>query len=205
MDLSYFLRSVVIGFSIASVVGPIGMLCIHRTLHKGFTYGFVTGLGAATADALYGSIAAFGLTLVTSFLTHQLYWIHLVGGLFLLYLGIHTILTKPTAQAAKIRSHSFTGTYTSTLFLTITNPQTIISFAAIFAGIGLVSNRHNYIAALLAVCGIFLGSTLWWCVLSGGINLLHGKITQHWFLWINRLSGSIILLFGLFALFSLTA
>ena len=205
MNIALFVRGLLIGFSIAAVVGPIGMLCIQRTLHNGFLYGLVTGMGAATADGLYGSVAGFGLTTLATFLIAQLTWIRLIGGVFLVYLGIRTMLTKPAKRAANAQAHTFFGAYLSTLLLTLTNPLTILSFAAIFAGIGVGggSGKSSLFAALFVVCGVFLGSALWWCLLTGGLSLLRGKFTLRWLLWVNRISGSIILLFGLFALLSL--
>ncbi len=203
MDMSFFVRGLLIGLSIAAFVGPICLLCIHRTLHKDFLYGLVTGLGAATADAVYGGIAAFGLTVIAAFLVSQQAWIHIIGGLFLVYLGIKTALAKPAERAADAQANNFFGAYASTLLLTLTNPQTILSFAAIFAGIGVGGSKSSTLSAILVVCGVFLGSTLWWCLLTGGISLLRGKFTHQWFLWINRISGSVIMLFGLFALLSL--
>jgi threonine/homoserine/homoserine lactone efflux protein len=206
MNIGLFVRGLLIGFSIAAVVGPIGMLCIQRTLHNGFLYGLVTGLGAATADGLYGSVAGFGLTALATFLIAQLTWIRLIGGLFLVYLGIRTMLTQPAQRAANAQAHTFFGAYLSTLLLTLTNPLTILSFAAIFAGIGVGGTgggRSSLLAALLVVCGVFLGSTLWWCLLTGGLSLLRGKFTPRWLLWVNRISGCIILLFGVFAFLSI--
>src|SRR5579863_5952497 len=101
MNIGLFFRGLVIGFSIAAVVGPIGMLCIQRTLHNGFLYGFVTGMGAATADGLYGSVAGFGLTALATFLLAQLTWIRLIGGAFLIYLGIRTMLTRPAEKIGR--------------------------------------------------------------------------------------------------------
>src|SRR5437764_12622183 len=119
MNASFFVRGLLIGFTIAAIVGPIGLLCIQRTLHKGLLYGLVTGLGAATADAMYGSIAAFGLTVITTFLVSQQEWIHLVGGVFLVYLGMKTVLTRPAQQAAEAQAKTFFGAYASTLLLTL--------------------------------------------------------------------------------------
>ncbi len=205
MNVGLFFRGLVIGFSIAAVVGPIGMLCIQRTLHNGFLYGLVTGMGAATADGLYGSVAGFGLTAIATFLVAELVWIRLIGGLFLIYLGIRTILTKPAERAANAQAYTFFGAYLSTFLLTLTNPLTILSFAAIFAGIGVGGGgKSSLLTALLVVCGVFLGSALWWCLLTGGLSLLRGKITARWLLWVNRISGSIILLFGIVALLSLS-
>lgn len=207
MNIGLFVRGLVIGFSIAAVVGPIGMLCIQRTLHNGFRYGLVTGLGAATADGLYGSVAGFGLTAIAAFLVAQLLWIRLIGGLFLLYLGIRIVLTRPAEQAANAQvtpmfTHTFIGAYLSTLLLTLTNPLTILSFAAIFAAIGVGGGKSSLLTALLVVGGVFLGSTLWWCLLTGALSLLRGKFTPRWLLWVNRIVGSIILLFGIVALLS---
>src|SRR5436305_292545 len=107
MDSGFFVRGLLIGFSIAAVVGPICLLCVNRTLRQGFLYGLVTGLGAATADAMYGGIAGFGLTVIATLLVSQQGWIHLVGGLFLVYLGIKTVLSKPTERAARAQANSF--------------------------------------------------------------------------------------------------
>lgn len=203
MSMSFFTRGLLIGLSVAAVVGPIALLCIQRTVDRGYLYGLITGLGTATADALYGSIAAFGLTMITSFLISQQHWIHLIGGLFLVYLGCKTLLTRPAEKAAHLKTHKFLTAYTSTLLLTLTNPQTILSFLAIFAGLGLGSGGSNLFSALSVVAGVFLGSALWWCLLAGGISLLRSRFNTHWLLWINRCSGLIILIFGLLALWSL--
>ena len=208
MDIGLFLRSLLIGLSIAATVGPMSILCIQRTLSKGYVYGLVSGMGIATADAVYGSIAGFGLTVIAAFLVSQQTWIRLVGGLFLVYLGLKTILTRPAerAAAAKARANNFLGAYTSTLLLTLTNPLTILSFVAIFAGIGVgtaSTTGRNYLTATFVVLGVFLGSALWWCILTSGISLLRGKFSQVWLLWLNRLSGSIIALFGILSLISL--
>ncbi len=203
MDPTFIVRGFLIGFSVAAVVGPIGVLCIQRTARKGFLYGLVTGLGAATADAMYGGIAGFGLTVMATFLVSQQGWIHIIGGLFLVYLGIKTVFTRPAERAASAQADNFLGAYASTLLLTLTNPQTILSFAAIYAGIGVGGGKNGALSATLVVSGVFLGSTLWWCLLSAGISLLRGKLTYRWFLWINRIAGSVIILFGLLALLSL--
>jgi len=203
MDASFFLRGLLIGLSIAAVVGPMSILCIHRTLNFGQRYGLVSGLGIATADAVYGSIAAFGVTVIASFLVSQQIWIRLTGGLFLVYLGIKTVLARPAERAVTAQANSFFGTYASTLLLTLTNPLTILSFAAIFAGIGIGGASKSYLSAAIVVLGVFAGSALWWCLLTSGISLVRGKLTPSWLLWINRVSGGIIALFGAIALLSL--
>lgn len=196
-DLLFLVQGLVMGFAIAAVVGPIGLLCISRTLRSGFWHGLVTGMGAATADAIYGCIAASGLTVITTFLLDQQNWIHLLGGTFLFYLGLRVLLTSPAEQAATVREpRSFLGAYTSTLLLTLTNPLTILSFMAIFAGLGMGDAHHPILAASLVVLGVFCGSACWWLLLSGGIHLVRKRFTSAWLLWINRAAGSAILLFG---------
>jgi len=155
MDITFFLRGFAIGFSIAAPVGPIGVLCIRRTLAEGRASGLVSGLGAATADAIYGCIAGFGLTFISTFLVSQQAWLHLVGGVFLCYLGLKTLFAKPAEGAALDRANGLVAAYASTFFLTITNPMTIISFAAIFAGLGLATTSGNYVSAGLFGLGRF--------------------------------------------------
>jgi len=203
MDASFFIRGLIIGFSIAAPVGPIGVLCIQRTLNKGQLYGLLSGLGAATADGTYGCIAAFGLTLISNFLVSQQFYIHLVGGIFLLYLGIKTLLSKPAEKAAMVKGESLLAAYSSTLFLTLTNPLTILSFIAIFAGVGVGGANRSYVSAAILVLGVFLGSALWWVILSSAINILRTKLNAQALRWTNRISGAIILTFGVLALLSL--
>jgi len=192
------LNAMLIGFSIAAPVGPIGVLCIRRTLADGRWYGFVSGLGAATADAFYGSVAAFGLTAVSSLLVDNAIWLRIIGGAFLLYLGIRTLLAKPAEKAAETSSSrsGLIGAYLSIFVLTITNPMTIIAFVGIFAGLGVADVVGNPAAGATMVAGVFLGSAAWWLTLSMGVSLLRSRFTPTWMLWVNRLSGVIILLFA---------
>lgn len=205
MDVSFFLRGLLIGLSIAATVGPMFVLCVQRTLQKGYLYGLLSGLGIATADGIYGSIAGFGLTAITSFLVHQQTWIRLIGGLFLLYLGIRTLFIKPAVQAATAQGGNLLGAYLSTLALTLTNPTTILSFTAIFMGVGIGSESTggNYVAAMLVVFGVFLGSTCWWLILTSSIGVLRQQFRLDWLRWLNRCSGTIIIIFGLVALLSI--
>ncbi len=203
MDTSYLFRGLLIGFSIAAPVGPIGVLCIRRSLSDGNKAGLVSGLGAATADAFYGCIAGFGLTFLSNFLVSQQTWLRLIGGLFLLYLGITTFRSRPAEKAATTQGSGLLGYYASTLFLTITNPMTIISFAAIFAGLGLANSTGSYASAGTLVLGVFCGSAAWWLLLSSGVGLLRDKFNSSLMQWVNRFSGTIIFIFGLLAIGSL--
>lgn len=202
MDITFLLRGLAIGFSIAAPVGPIGVLCIRRTLAEGRASGLVSGMGAATADAIYGCIAAFGLTFISNFLVSREVWLRLVGGVFLCYLGLKTLAAKPAEQAAMAKGNGLVGAYASTFLLTLTNPMTIISFAAIFAGLGLASTSGNYVSAGVLVLGVFIGSALWWLILSGGVGAFRERFNPHGLQWVNKISGAIITGFGVFALLS---
>ena len=200
MDIGLFARGLVIGFSIAAPVGPIGVLCIRRTLAGGRLAGLLAGLGAATADALYGCVAGFGLTVVSRFLVDQRAWIQLVGGLFLLLLGIRTLIARPAERPAAASGGGLAAGYLSTFFLTLTNPMTILSFAAIFAALGVVRTGGDFSAAALLVMGVFLGSAAWWLLLSGAVGLVRERLNPGILRWVNRLSGLILVLFGAAAL-----
>ena len=199
-QLDLFARGLILGFAIAAPVGPIGLLCIQRTLNQGRLVGLLSGLGAATADAIYGAIAAFGLSLLTGFLVEQQMWLGLAGGLFLCYLGVRTVTAAPAEQAAAAESHGLLSAYGTTLALTLTNPMTILAFVAIFAGAGLATTGGGSIAALLLVAGVFCGSAAWWLLLSFGVSLLRGFVTAPVLRWINRIAGGVIVAFGVIAI-----
>lgn len=200
MEFSVLARGFVIGFGIAAPVGPIGLLCMQRTLNQGRMAGLVTGLGAASADAVYGFVAAFGLTLVSVFLVDYRYWLGVAGGAFLLYLGVRTLLAKPAERAARVEESDLVRSYLSTFVLTLTNPMTILSFIAIFAGAGLAAGAGSTWEATLMVAGVFVGSATWWLLLSGGVSLLRTRFTPRGMVWVNRGAGAIIVIFGLYAL-----
>ena len=214
-----FFKGLLLGLAIAIPVGPIGILCIRRTLAMGQLVGLVSGLGAATADGLYGCIAGFGLTAVADFLVEQAFWLRIIGGVFLCYLGITTFLAKPadhpphavkeaaigdaketTTAVAALQPRSLLVAYTSTLALTLTNPATIFSFVAIFAGLGIVESGRDYATSGVLVIGVFLGSALWWLLLSGMVSLFRSRLNPARMRWLNRVSGTIILAFGVVAL-----
>jgi threonine/homoserine/homoserine lactone efflux protein len=201
--MDFLLKGLVLGFSIAAPVGPIGVLCIRRTLAEGRAAGFVSGLGAATADAMYGSVAAFGLTIISGFLTSQETALRFVGGAFLCYLGIKTLLAQPAERAATAQGTGLIGAYASTIFLTLTNPMTIFSFIAVFAGLGFVSGSSDFASAALLVLGVFVGSAIWWLALSGGVSFFRARFDIRALRWVNWISGIIITTFGALALWSL--
>jgi len=196
---AFFLNGMVIGLSIAAPVGPIGVLCIRRSLADGPLKGLVSGLGAATADAAYGCVAAFGLTAVSGFLVRQQLALGLIGGGFLCYLGIRTMAGSPAAEPGPPRATGALGAYGSTLLLTLANPSTILSFAAVFAGLGLGRAGANGAAARM-VAGGLLGAADWGVIQSSVAGTLRSRVNDAWMRAINRLSGAILIAFGLYAL-----
>lgn len=199
----FLIKGIALGFSIAAPVGPIGVLCIRRTLANGMATGFISGLGAATADALYGFIAVLGISAVSAFLLDHQSYLRLIGGAFLLYLGYTTFKSMPSEVAANASGEGLLGTYVSTLFLTITNPMTIMSFAAIFAGLGVGAMGENYVSSFFLVIGVFIGSMLWWLILSGMVNVLRHNFDHKRLILVNQLSGLIIIGFGVVSLISI--
>lgn len=202
MDPTFLGRGLAVGFMVAAAVGPISLLTIRRTIADGRLYGLVSGLGVAAADASYGAIAAFGLTAITTILVGGQAPLALVGGIFLVWLGIRTIRARPAATAAAAAAASdrpgLPGAFISIYGLTMTNPMTILSFAGIFAGLGLVG-RGGAEAALLSL-GVFLGSGLWWVGLTAVVGRLRERITPRGLLAINRASGVALLVFGAIAI-----
>lgn len=195
------IQGFLIGFAIAAPVGPIGILCIRRTLANGRLIGFLSGLGAASADMCYGAVAAFGITALRDFLTSHQFWLRLVGGLFLIFLGLRAFRgAPPTKPAGSLDPRGWLGAYASTLGLTLTNPATIISFTFIFAGLRLGQSAAGYVSAPLLVAGVFLGSACWWLFLSGMVSLLRERFTPAWMRWVNRIAGVVLFAFGIAAL-----
>ena len=204
MDITFFARGLAIGFAIAAPVGAIGLLCIRRTLAEGRLVGFVSGLGAATADAVYGAVAALGLTAISSTIVAQQSAVRLGGGLFLCYLGVRTALSHPALDTNPGAARGLLAAFGSTLALTLTNPTTILSFAAVFAGLGLGTTTGDRGSAVLMVGGVFLGSALWWLLLSGTVGFFRRALTPPRLRWVNRLSGALLAGFGVLSLLSLT-
>lgn len=196
MDLGLPIRGLAVGLIIAAPVGPVNVLCIRRTLDKGWRSGVVSGLGAAIADTVYGAIAGFGITLVIQFLIREEFWIRLIGGILLMGIGV-VYYFKPAGPVEegpdKSPSHS---DFVSTFFLTATNPTTVLSFLAVLAMLGLGKQRPLWQTSFL-VLGIFCGSMAWWVILAGSVNLLRRRMIGRGMRWMNRVAGIAIGAFGL--------
>ena len=213
MDPTLFLRGLVIGFGIAAAVGPISVLTIRRTLASGFLVGLASGLGVAAADATYGAIAAFGITAVSDVLIGARRALGLIGGVFLVWLGVRTLRARPPTEPAvdaasndplpgepAARRRDLASAFLSIYGLTMTNPMTILSFAAIFAGLGVSGSGPA--GAVTVTLGVFLGSMAWWLVLTSAVTLLRGRITPRGLRLVNVGSGLLVAGFGVVAIVS---
>ena len=198
-----YLRGLVMGLAIAAPVGAIGVLCIRRTLAGGWSLGLATGLGAATADAVYGAVAAFGITAISAMLLGVRGWLQVVGGAFLVYLGMRTFFERPRGlDETLVKPSGLLAAWSSTFLLTLGNPMTIMSFAAVFAGLGVGASAGSSGAggAVALVAGVFTGSALWWVFLSVAVGLVRHRIDPAAMRWVNRGSGIVIGVFGVAAL-----
>ena len=193
------LRGLIIGFTIAAAVGPISLLVIRRTIAHGGIHGIASGLGVATADATYAGIAAFGLTTITSLLVTGRVVLGLVGGAVIVLLGLRTMLSRPREAAMHAERPGLLGAFGSIYALTLTNPLTILSFAAVFAGLGLVSGSATFLDAAVLTLAVWAGSTLWWVVLTSIVGWLRGRVSTRALLWVNRISGAALVVFGIVA------
>lgn len=202
IDTALLLKSILLGLAIAAPLGPIGALCINRTLERGFWAGMAGGLGTALADALYATLAALGFATFSGVLASMDGPLRLGGGLFMIWLGWRSLTPRAPARAAAVGTRDLIGTLLATFMLTITSPLTIVSFTAIFAGLGLASDASNGGAAVVVI-GIFIGSLSWWGVLSGAVALAHRRLPASFATWVARISGVILIAFGIVALGSL--
>ncbi len=192
-------KGVAAGFAIAAPVGPIGLLCIRRTLAQGRLAGFVSGLGAALADLTYGLIAAAGIGALNAWLVRGSFWLGVTGALFLIVLGIRIWRERPASESASVRSGGLGASFGSTFLLTLTNPMTIVSFAGMMAGLGAVPASSKGAPFSLAA-GVFLGSASWWLVLAGITGMLRHRLSGESLRWVNRGAAITLIGFGLNAL-----
>ncbi|CAH1656816.1 LysE family translocator [Chelatococcus asaccharovorans] len=201
MDPLLFWKSLLLGLAVAAPLGPIGALCINRTLERGFAAGVAGGLGTALADGLYAALAAFGFAAFSEVLTSVDMPLRIAGGAFMLWLGWKSLTPHLPRTVAEATTRDLMGTTAATFLLTLTNPMTILSFAALFAGLGLAAAAGTT-EATLVVAGVFAGSMLWWCLLSGGVAIARHRLPAAFARWISRISGGVLIAFGLWAILS---
>ncbi|HEX3523994.1 MAG TPA: LysE family translocator [Stellaceae bacterium] len=197
MLLIFLLKGIAVGIVIAVPVGPVGVMCVRRTIFEGKRAGFVSGLGAATADALFGLIAAFGLTFVSDWLIGYHQWLRIAGGCYLAYVGGSALLAQPEAKrSSEPDSEGLLRHFLSTFALTLTNPITILAFLGIFSVLGLTGEDATFARAAVMVLGVWLGSLLWWLTLTFGLGSLFRSFEARHLKWINRASGIILVVSG---------
>jgi threonine/homoserine/homoserine lactone efflux protein len=189
------LKGIAVGIVIALPAGPVGVLCVRRTLFEGISFGLVSGLGAASADTVFGIVAGFGLTFVSDWILGYRNWLGAAGGTFLLYIGGRALLTQAVREPEPLAGEALFGAYASAFALTITNPITILAFAAIFAQVGIDQDATLASIAVL-VAGVFTGSALWWLGLTIGITWLRRRARHFTLAWLNRASGGLLTVSG---------
>lgn len=192
MDIILFFKGLAVGIVMAVPIGPVAFLCAQRTLTGGRISGLVSGLGAAGADAMCAAVAAFGLTFISDFMVAQQMWFRIFGGVFLCLMGARALLSKKIRTGVLAEKLSHFNNFGSTLLLTLSNPVTILLFAAIFAGLGLMGMSADYDSGALLVAGVFTGSMFWWILLSVSVGMLYKKLGDSTLLLLGRVFGAIL-------------
>jgi threonine/homoserine/homoserine lactone efflux protein len=202
MELTFFLKGIAIGFVMAIPIGPIGIMCIRKTLTEGRLSGLIIGLGAATADLFYGCVAVFGLTIISDTLNNQRIWIRIAGGALLFFLGMKTFRAQPKDPKLKISGSGRLRSYFTVVVLTLTNPLTIFAFIAVFAAFGL-GDGLSFFSAVVLVAGVFIGACLWFFLLTSGTILFRKKLDLVGLKWVNKIAGILIIISGFIVIGSL--
>lgn len=202
--LKMLFEGIAVGFMASVPLGPIGVICIQRTLNGNHRIGFVSGMGAATADTIYAILAVFSLSLVTSFIEDQMHWLKAIGGILVIILGLSIFYKKVgRARPGKGGRSTLLSNYLSVLFLTLTNPSYILIFVALFAAMGVSSADNGFLVNLMLIVGVLIGATSWWFSLTWLINKLRKKFSLRHIWWINKITGSIIMVIGILVILSL--
>ncbi len=204
MDLLFIIKGILIGISVSAPLGPIGVLCIQRTLNKGFKSGFVSGAGAASADIIYAVIAGFSITFIKDFLIEYQTYIRIVGGAFLILVGIRIMISNPAKQIRKLRvkGNNYYKDFLTSFLITVSNPITILAFGAFFAAFNMIDKANGNFPIFIMILTVFGGSLLWWLSLISIVTIFKKRIRLRNLLWINRITGVLIVLFALFVMIS---
>jgi len=202
MELEFLLKGIIVGLLASIPLGPVGLLCIQRTLSKGRLSGFFSGMAAASVDAIFALIAALGLTFIINFIKEQQFFIQLVGGIVLIILGLNIFYKNPVKQIRKqkLKKNNLFHDFISVFFLTLSNPVAVFLFVAALASIDIVSVESPIMSTLMVVSGVFLGALLWWVSLISFVDLFRKKFRLKQLWWINKISGILIVAFGIFAI-----
>ena len=204
MDILFIIQGLAIGIAVSVPLGPIGVLVIQRTINKGFISGLVTGTGASAADIVYAIIAGFSITLIKDFLINNQMPIRIIGGLFLVFVGVKITFANPAKQIRKFRNkgNRYFSDFLTSFLVTISNPITILAFGAIFASFQIITNDTGKFDIAVLIMLIFIGALIWWIILIAIISIFRKKIRLRNLLWINRITGFLIVLFAIFVIIS---
>ncbi|MFO7842488.1 MAG: LysE family transporter [Bacteroidales bacterium] len=204
MEIEFLVKGIIVGFLASIPLGPVGVLCIQRTINKGRISGLFSGMGAATVDSFFALVAALGLTFIINFIEEQQFYIQLFGGGVLIFLGARIFNTNPIQQIRRHRrkKNKLVEDFLSVLFLTLSNPLAVFLFVAAFAGIGLVTTKDSSFKSSLIIAGVFLGALLWWASLTFFVDLFRKKFRLKQLWWINKIAGILIVVFGVAAMLS---
>lgn len=202
MTWSGIFEGMIVGFSASVPLGPIGVLCIQRTLQRGRLAGFFSGLGAAISDTIYAVIAGFSLSFIVAFIEEQIFWIQIFGAVILFLLGAHIYRSNPAVQLRRQRrsKSSYLQDFMSTFLLTISNPLALFLFIAFFAGFGVVAPNSGLAGQLVLILGVFLGATTWWVLLTSVVGLFRQAVNLRRLYWINKIAGATIIVLVLVGL-----
>jgi len=204
LDALFIIKAILIGISVSAPLGPIAVLSIQRTLNKGFKSGFISGIGAASADIIYAIIVGFSITFISDFLTKYQEYFRIIGGMFLIYIGFKIFSSNPGKQVRKLRlkGNNYYKDFITAFFLTISNPLTILAFGAFFTGLGMVDKAGGQFPIVVMIVSVFSGALLWWLGLISIVTIFKKRIRLRNLLWINRITGSLIVIFALYLIVS---
>jgi len=204
LNLLFIIKGLLIGISVSAPLGPIGVLCIQRTLNKGFKSGFVSGAGAASADIIYAIIAGFSITYISDFLIEYQTYIRIIGGAFLILVGIRISISNPAKQIRKLRvkGNNYYKDYITSFLITVSNPITILAFGAFFTAFDMIDKNVNNFDITIMIIAVFSGSLIWWISLISIVTIFKTRIRLRNLLWINRITGILIVLFAAFVIIS---
>lgn len=204
MEIDFLIKGIIVGFLASIPLGPVGVLCIQRTINKGRTSGLFSGMGAATVDAFFALVAALGLTFIINFIEEQQFYIQMIGGGVLIFLGTRIFNTNPIQQIRRHRKkkNKLIEDFISVFFLTLSNPLAVFLFVAAFAGIGVVTSKDSSVKSSLIIAGVFIGATIWWASLTFFVDLFRKKFRLKQLWWINKIAGVLIIVFGIAAMLS---
>jgi threonine/homoserine/homoserine lactone efflux protein len=204
MDTGLLIKGLIIGVLVSVPIGPLGLLCIQRTLSKGRTSGFLSGMGIATADTIFALFSGLGLSFIVNFLREQQLYFQILGGIIIIFLGIKIFFANPIKQLRlrRKKQKKFLEDFFSVLFLALSNPIAALTIVSLFAGLNLIGGPQNFTDTIAVVGGIFLGASFWWFFLSSFVNTFSDKLRLRKLFWLNKITGSAIFLIGLFAIFS---